>query len=215
MRNKGKIASWNDDKGFRFIPPADGGEHWLRYDSPVGNNLALTHGGGLSVPASPAAIPNLWESTIEGTTLLLVELRSADGSLFGIGSRISALSENTELLWKGVGLDSYWTVSAPGRGTFFVIQEENIWPVLKEVILPTGYRSQGWRGNNTYALNTGPLDSGHGLLLGATGEFRDQKGLAQERYDLRRYSTIEGPVDMGAALGIILAHTETDAADTP
>jgi len=183
--------------------PALAGEDWLLYDSPVANNLVLAHDGNARIRANPAGIPELWESTLEGTVLLLVELRNADGSLYGVGSRISVLAENTDLLRRGVGLQSHWAVSAPGRGIFFVIQEENIWPVLKEVVLPA-YYSESWRGSNRYTLTTGPLESGYGLLLGATGEFREQRGRAVERYEIRRYSRAAGPVDMSAELGIRL-----------
>jgi hypothetical protein len=184
--------------------PAVGGEQWLSYGSPLAENLALTHNGDLALPRNPADVPELWEGTIKDTALLLVELRNSDGSLFGLGSRISALSETTDLLSQGVGLDSFWTVSAPGKGSFFVIERENIWPVLKEVVLPTLYFAERWQGTKGYALTSGPLASGHGLLLGATGEFRGQRGSALERYELRRYSAADGALDMSAELGILL-----------
>ena len=198
-------------------PSADDAQ-WLLYDSPLGSNLFLTHRGELPLRSNPDAVPELWESTIDGTVVLLVELRRSDGSLFGLGTRISALSEDTELLRNGVQLDSYWTVSAPGKGSLFVAQQENVWPVLKEVVLPTVYFTQGWRGTKGYALNAGPLPTGHGLVLGATGEFRDQRGRALERYELRRYSGTEGPVDMSAELGILLpppAKTEAKQQSAP
>lgn len=191
--------------------PALADEDWLLYDSPVANNLVLAHDGNVPIRANPEGIPELWESTIEDTVLLLVELRKPDGSLYGLGSRISVLAENTDLLRHGVGLQSHWTVSAPGRGIFFVLQEENIWPVLKEVVLPA-YYSESWRGSNRYTLTTGPLETGHGLLLGATGEFRAQRGRAVERYEMRRYSRVAGPVDMSAELGILLPRASAQRA---
>ena len=184
--------------------PLPGDEQWLSYDSPVTNNLLLTHSGALSMQKNPADVPELWEGTIAGTALLLVDLRNSDGSLFGLGTRIGNFSPDTDLLWNGVGLDSYWTVSVPGRGIFFVVESEHLWPVLKEVILPTRFFYQNWRGRKGYALNAGPLDSGHGLVLGGTGQFRGRRGRALERYELRRYSTSAGAVDMSAELGIFL-----------
>ena len=192
--------------------PAVGDEQWLSYDSPVETNLILTHSGDLPLRMNPPTVPELWESTIDGTSVLLVALRDADGGLFGFGTRLTALSEQTDLLLTGVAVDSIWTVSAPGRGILFVIQRENAWPIIKEVVLPTVLFSRGWRGTKGYAVTTGPTPSGHGLVLGATGQFRDQRGRAQERYELRSYSASEGPVQMSAELGIALS---SPAAATP
>lgn len=195
--------------------PAPGDEQWLSYDSPVTNNLVLTHSGELPMGTNPVGVPELWEVTIEGAALLLVELRNGDGSLFGLGTRISTLSRDTDLLWKGVRVDSEWTISVPGRGTFFVLEREDLWPALKEVVLPTRLFYQNWQGSKGYALNAGPLDTGHGLLFGATGEFRDQRGRSLERYELRRYSASSGPVDMSAELGISLPARVNNPDDQP
>jgi hypothetical protein len=184
--------------------PAVGEEQWLSYDAPVQTNLALTHGGDLPLSLNPLGVPELWESTIDGTALLLVALRDADGGLFGLGTRITTLSERTDLLLTGVAVDSVWTISAPGRGSLFVIEQENAWPVVRDILLPAALFAREWRGIKGYAVTTGPQPSGYGLVLGVTGEFRDQRGRAQERYELRRYSASEGPLEMSAELGIVL-----------
>ncbi len=212
----GALLYYNPLTNVQGSPTADGGQ-WLLYESPLASNLVLTHGGELPVIANPPSVPELWESTIKDAAVLLVELRNADGSLFGFGTRISMLSAETDLLLKGVGLNTYWTVSVPGRGILFVAEHENIWPLLKEVVLPAVYLSQGWRGTKGYALTVGPLPSGHGLLLGATGEFKGQLGRAAERYELRRYDADKGPVDMSAELGLVFParSAQTDSPAQP
>ena len=47
-------------------PPADDAQ-WLLYDSPLGSNLFLTHRGELPLRSNPDTVPELWESTIDGT----------------------------------------------------------------------------------------------------------------------------------------------------
>lgn len=184
--------------------PAVGDEQWLSYDAPIQTSLALTHGGDLPLPVNPPRVPELWESTIDGTALLLAALRESDGGLFGFGTRISALSEQTDVLLTGVVVDSVWTISAPGRGILFVIERENAWPIARDILLPAVLFAREWRGIKGYAITTGPQASGYGLVLGVTGEFRDQLGRSQERYELRRYSASKGPLEMSAELGIAL-----------
>ena len=108
----------------------------LTYRSPFTEGLAVTHSGRSRLPLQPPAIPELWESTIRDSMLSVVVLKDEDDIPVGIASRVSQFSESTELLTRGVLVDDDWLVTLSGEGSFFIRADSNLWPVLKETLIP-------------------------------------------------------------------------------
>ena len=71
------MKNWNDEKGFGFIEPSDGGEDVFVHRTNIGGLQALTEGGG-----SLDLVKGMTEAEVTNT--LTAELQAADSSGSGI-----------------------------------------------------------------------------------------------------------------------------------
>jgi CspA family cold shock protein len=53
MRQQGTVANWNDDRGFGFITPADGGKDLFVHFSAIQGDANKTHNQGEEVEYEP------------------------------------------------------------------------------------------------------------------------------------------------------------------
>lgn len=172
----------------------DAPDRALRYAYPGPGTLAVTHRGGGPLPLEPAGVPRLWESTIRGTSLsvLLLAEREDESEAApeavpsAAATRISVPSAATELLRRGALVDDYWLVTVPGEGSFFLHNENNVWPLVKEAVLPVMLLDREWSGPAAYRPTVGPSPRRQGRLHGATGAFAGVEGRASETYRLER-----------------------------
>ncbi|HEX9878307.1 MAG TPA: hypothetical protein VGC50_16840 [Gammaproteobacteria bacterium] len=172
----------------------------LNYESPITAGLVFTHGGLSRLPTHPASVPELWEATLNKTALSVLALAGADGEPRAVASRISLLSERTELLTGGALLRDNWLVSVPGEGSLVITADANWWPFLRETLIPVWYFGREWRGPSGYAPTAGPAAGGAALLRGVSGAYAGRSGVAAERYQIEAFDQRVGPGKASAEL---------------
>jgi hypothetical protein len=169
------------------------GDPWtLTYDFPGGSMLALTHDGQLGLPHIPADIPPLWEAAIDHVALSVLRLEDANGGPSGLASRVSVLSQDTDFLLRGFVVSDYWLITVPGQGTLYLESENNLWPFLKDTLIPVKYLQREWRGPVSYSATVGPRFGSAAEIFGVSGEFAGARGSAREIFDLDRFSAAHG-----------------------
>jgi hypothetical protein len=170
----------------------------LEYEFPETDSMILTHGGRDVLPRVPPQVNELWESTIKKLMVNAVVLKDADGIPRALASRTSVPSAATDLLFKGALVTDHWLVTVPGEGSFVLQMQNNLWPFVKDTLIPVRYLGRAWQGPKLYQPTVGPLASGVGAVYGATGRFADSSGTGRESYRLDSFSRARG---VAAALG--------------
>jgi hypothetical protein len=153
----------------------------------------LTHSSDRRLLSRPDTVPQLWESTIEPVLSGLVVLRDADGRAVGTASRLGAYSRDTDLLLAGVVVESSWLLSLDGVGMAFVLQHENVWPMLKAVALPATLRREAWQGDLSFTPAAGPREDRAARVIGISGDLAGLEGQLVASYRLRAFDPEVGP----------------------
>lgn len=182
----------------------------FEYALPRRGALVVTHGGLSNLPRVPEGVAELWESAIAKVGLNLLSLTGPDGRAHALASRVSVPSAATNLLLEGAILTDYWLVTVPGEGSFFVHAENNLWPYLKDVVLPAQYFGQALQGQRSYSPTVGPATDRTAAVHGATGRFADMTGKARISYRIEDFDETEG---LRSALGHL--HLDFDALALP
>ena len=182
------------------------------YRSPFTEGLAVTHSGGSRLPLRPAGISELWESTIKDSMLSVVVLRNEEDAPVGIASRLSQFSESTEMLTRGILIDDDWLVTISGEGSFFIRADSNLWPFLKETLIPVWYLDRPWQGPRNYRPTAGPGEGGSAIVAGATGRFENLEGTAVESYQISGFDKTHGPSGLSARMFVSLPGPATSLA---
>ena len=170
------------------------------YRLPFTEGLAVTHNGQSRLPMRPETIPELWENTIKDSMLSVVVLHDENDEPVGIGSRMSQFSESTEILTRGVLIDDDWLVTILDEGSFFIRADSNLWPFLKETLIPVWYLDRPWEGPRNYRPTAGPSEDGAAIVAGGTGSFADFHGTAVESYQVSSFDKTQGPGRIDARL---------------
>jgi hypothetical protein len=171
----------------------------LAYGVEADSTLALTHGGQIKLPLRPREVAQLWEATIKRSALGVFLLKDEDGAQVAIGSRISQLSESSNLLINGIVQSDYWLISYPGRGTVYLEVDSNVWPLTRQTIVDVDLLGRDWSGPRRFEPTIGPAANGTAQLIGASGDFVGQYGSATETYTIERYE--KGQVFLEGLLG--------------
>jgi hypothetical protein len=174
----------------RELPPK---ESWtLSYDFPGGSTLALTHAGQLGLPHIPTDVEALWEAAVTDVVLNVLVLEDENGAPHAMASRISVPSQETDLLLRGFLVSEHWLITVPGQGTLFVDGENNLWPFLKEALIPVKYLWQEWRAPERYPVTIGPTGGRTAEVVGVSGAFAGVSGSAFESYELLQLNAAFG-----------------------
>ena len=155
----------------------------LHYALP-GEVLGFTLGEHALPPGTATVNGGFWEETIDRTALLGLVLNDADDQPAAVASRLLAGSAATDFLLSGVRVSDYWLLTFPNEGTLFLRANSNVWPLLKETLVPVWYFGRPWSGPATYRPTAGPGDEGAAVVVGATGRFAGLEGSAIEQYRL-------------------------------
>ncbi len=172
------------------------------YALPHGDLLAFTHSSRLPLPFVPEGLGPLWESTISTSAVAVISLEAKDGKPKALATRLSTPSRETDPLLRGALLDDYWLVTVPGEGSLFVHSANNLWPFLMDTVLPVSVLGRPWHGPRNYRPTLGPDAARRGVIMGGTGRFAHDRGVAAERYTLKRYSRAQGPEDVEGELAL-------------
>ena len=146
--------------------------------------LTFVRGAGTYLPDESAPVGELWERSLRRSALLGLRLRDADGTASAIASRLLAGSRDSDLLLRGLLVADHWLVTVPGEGSVFVRAQSNVWPLLKDTVIPVRYLDRPWEGPVEIKPTSGPHSTRAGLAIGATGRFASVRGEAAEVYRL-------------------------------
>lgn len=186
---------------------------WVyHYGFPGQGVLAFTHGGAAPLPFEPAGAPELWEKTIRSAAMAVVALDGGEAAPAALASKISIPSEATDFLTNGVILNDYWLLTVPGGGSLFMLGDSNVWPLMKDTVVPVTLLNRPWPGPHDYQPTEGPGLRGTALVLGATGRFEAQEGSAIERYRVNRFSRADGVEDFAGEVHLRIVDTAPDTA---
>jgi hypothetical protein len=181
----------------------------LNYSAVATDSLIYTNDGESQVMPHPAKVLQLWEQPVRKTDALATVLRDSRNQVAGIGLKFSSDSESTNILNGEAIVDSVWHVYLPGRGSFFIEQQENYWAYLREVVLPAHWSSgDNWRGTWNGNLTSGPGALGTSRVVGGSGEFAALETVGVESLLAKAYSVEQGPVAVTGELSIEIPRTE-------
>lgn len=145
--------------------------------------LALSHAEQNYYQLVPATTPELWEATIAKSAAGLITLRDRSGQVAALASRLITLSNELDLFTRGLLTDSQWLITVPGRGSYALQTQENIWPLLRETVVDVGLFGLGWPETRQFVLTAGP-DGRAGRVIGMSGEFAGASGTVTELISL-------------------------------
>lgn len=169
-------------------PPALQPNTILRYDLMSRALLASTHGNKLKLGFKPEGIGQLWEATISKAALNVLVLTDNEDAPVAIASRLSKLSEQTNLVSMGVVLADHWLVTVPGRGSYFVEVDNNIWPLVRDTLVDVDLLRRPWSGPRLYHATIGPQANGVASVVGATGAYLGAYGSGEDALELADYA---------------------------
>lgn len=175
------------------------GDRVLKYSLPDQVLTAAVGEHALLAGRSPE-VEGLWEETIDRAAVIGLVLTDEAGQPAAIASRLMAASPSTDLLLNGVVLNDYWLVTLPGQGTLFVRSDSNVWPFLKETVLPVWLFDRPWRGPLEYHPTVGPNAGNTGSVLGVAGVFEGKVGSAVERYDVTAFGATQNSTAVAGEL---------------
>lgn len=186
----------------------------LNFSAVPSEAILFTNAGDLQIKPFPEKVLQLWEEPVRQSSVLATVMRDARSQTAGLGIKFSSLSERTRLLNGEALVDSVWYVYLPDRGSLFMGQYENYWPVLREVYLPA-YRSSAnsWKGAWIGDLTAGPGPLGTAVVSGGTGSFSGIDTQGAESLSIRAYSVDDGPVAAEGRLLIEMPAATATAAD--
>jgi hypothetical protein len=127
----------------------------LHYDLPA-QVLGVALGERALLPTLGSRDSGLWEDTIDRTALVGLVLQDDANRPVAVASRLLAGSARTDLLLRGVVLSDYWLLTIPDEGTLFVRVDTNVWPFLKQTLLPVWFFDRPWQGPVEYRPTAGP-----------------------------------------------------------
>lgn len=164
----------------------------LEYALPGRDAPVVTHGGFSTLPLAPAGVAELWESAIAKIGLSVLTLNGEAQMPRALATRVSVPSASTELLLAGALVSDYWLVTVPGEGSFFVHAEDNLWPYIKDIVLPGRYFGRPMEAARSYTPTVGPEPEAAAAVYGATGRFAGLRGLARSSYRIEAFDASGG-----------------------
>lgn len=197
---------WNPFAGRSTVSPlavAGGDLFELGYSLSSSDAIAYVDDGDSGNALNPGNIQELWEPTVNDTTVRVVVLRNSQGAVVGIGVKFATRSEQSRLLNAEVLVDSVWHIRLADGGTMLVEQTENRWAWLRDVVLPGSF-GDGWRGTWYDILTTGPNALGTGSVTGGSGPLNGIEGEAVEAWRAAAWSAEAGPIDVDGILTLSL-----------
>ncbi|MEO8464585.1 MAG: hypothetical protein ABI640_04535 [Gammaproteobacteria bacterium] len=178
------------------------GDRVLKYSLPD-QVLTAAVGEDALLAGRSSGVEGLWEETIDRAAVIGLVLTDETGQPAAIASRLMAASPSTDLLLTGVVLNDYWLITLPGQGTLFVRSDSNVWPFLKETLLPVWLFDRPWHGPLEYRPTVGPNAGNTGSVLGVAGVFEGKSGSAVEHYDVTAFGATQNST---AAVGELFLH---------
>lgn len=170
----------------------------------------FVRGAGTYLPDERAPTGELWEKSIQRSAMLGLRLRDAEGNPSAVASRLLASSRDTDLLLRGLLVADHWLITVPGEGSVFVRAQSNIWPFLRDTVIPVRYFDRPWEGPLELKPTAGPHSTRAAIAIGATGSFASVRGEAAEVYRLKDVA----PISADGALLLDLPDTLTVAQDS-
>lgn len=183
-------------------PQPGPGDRALHYGLPD-QMLGLALGENALLPTGSSGDGGLWEDTVDRAALLGLVLEDTTNRPAAVASRLLAGSPETDLLLRGVLLSDYWLVTFPDEGTLFVRTDTNLWPFLKETLLPVWVFGRPWSGPVEYRPTAGPGMQNTAIVVGATGKFAGLEGSAIEAY---RVTELDRQRNKATAVGELYLH---------
>jgi hypothetical protein len=153
-----------------------------------GDAVSITHGGKVPFAPQPRDVELLREPATESGLALITRIRDASGRVVGIATELESGHEDSNLLAGKIMTHTTWTVVVPGRGALVLYQVEDNWTLATRIVGPALVFGRPWRGA-WHNLNTlGPLPSGHGEIVAATGVFAGRRGTFVEDAEMREFA---------------------------
>jgi hypothetical protein len=196
------------------VDVGDRGQLSLDFSAVVEDTILYTNDGDSAIAPHPRGALELWEPTIDKTSLLVTTLRNMNGESVGLGIKFVSLSEETKILNGEYLANSVWYVYLPGRGTLLVQQSEDYFEFMRDIVVTAHWSSaNSWRGNWRGMLTSGPDPLGNARVYGGSGEFRDVETEAIETLTASAYSAVDGPVAVEGRLLLELPIDDKLSAD--
>jgi len=187
--------------GLTPLDVSQGEQIGLDFSGVADEAIVFTNDGDSAIQPHPERVQQLWEPTIDQTSIFVTTLRNARGERVGLGIKFVSLSEQTRILNGEILADSIWYVYLPGRGTMLIEQSENYWDFLREIVVPAYWNSDdAWRGTWRGTITAGPGPLGTGRVYGGSGIFRNIEAEAIETLTASAYSLQTGPVALEGRL---------------
>lgn len=142
-----------------------------------GMNVALWSMLGLA-DDDPDAV--LASAAIRYARIDVAVLDSDEAGSGALAVKLSAYSEQNELLRGRLGMSSCWNIIWPGRGSVFLVGQENYWPMLSEAALSALQGDDSVLDADQYLLTTRWSLSDYQGAIGASGIYEESAGQFRE-----------------------------------
>ena len=167
----------------------------LAYSAAPADAVVYTNDGESMSRPYPEGAPELWEHTVNDSSVLATTLLDSRGQPAGFGVKFLTDSEDTRILNSEAIADSAWHLYVSGRGTLFIDQRENFWSYLRDVVIKASLNSaDSWRGAWIGVMTSGPNPIGTARVVGGNGAFAGLDSEAVESLNATAYSAGKGPV---------------------
>jgi hypothetical protein len=181
----------------------------FNYSTVATDALVYTNDGESQVSPHPAKVLQLWEPTVRLTDAMATILLDSRNQPAAIGVKFSSESERTKILNSEILVDSVWHIYAPGQGSLFVEQQENLWNYISEIVIPAYWSSaDNWRGTWSGSMTAGPGALDTARVVGGSGAFAGLEVDGVESLNAKAYSVADGPVAIDGEIAIELPRQE-------